>query len=367
MLPCTPLFSDEVLPMFHRACLPIVLVSLAMGAAACGGTVNQTTTTAGTGGSSTGTGTSTGGSGGGGVMPQSYSVEFGPTTVMPGDENTQCVVVNLANPAAIHVGTLHNVLSQGSHHLIVYKVADTVEQKTPFACKPFTDLLHPEKGTPLMISQKKDDTLTLPKGVAFAIGAKQMIRLEMHYINPSSSPLQVSGTSTFVPMSEADFKDEAGFLFFGNPDIKIPAHSAFSLGPTYIPVPGMLDGSNFFGFTGHEHQWGTKVTVASSPGKSMPGTSVYDVPGWTWNEPTTVYHDPPVVVPTGGGFQLKCDWQNQSASEVTFGESANNEMCFFWTYYYPSKGAFVRAHTDQVPGGYDLCCPGSPQCNMIFP
>jgi hypothetical protein len=41
-------------------------------------------------------------------------------------------------------------------------------------------------------------------------------------------------------------------------------------------------------------------------------------------------------------------------------------MCFFWAYYYPSQGAFVCAHTDQVPGGYDLCCPGNPVCGMLF-
>ena len=65
----------------------------------------------------------------------------------------------------------------------------------------------------MMISQKKDDTLTLPKGVAFAIGAEQMIRLELHYINTTDAPLQVSATSTFIQMNDADFKDEADFLF----------------------------------------------------------------------------------------------------------------------------------------------------------
>src|SRR3954471_13512503 len=98
-------------------------------------------------------------------------------------EDTQCVVRKLPNTAAMHVGEIHNVLGVGSHHLIVYRTNDTVEKTTPFKCQPFTDLLHPEKGTPLMISQKKDDTLTLPKGVAFAIAADQFIRLEMHYIN----------------------------------------------------------------------------------------------------------------------------------------------------------------------------------------
>ena len=32
---------------------------------------------------------------------------------------------------------------------------------------------------------------------------------------------------------------------------------------------------------------------------------------------------------------------------VPFGESANNEMCFFWAYYYPSQGAKIAMNTRQ--------------------
>ena len=72
-------------------------------------------------------------------------------------------------------------------------------------------------------------------------------------------------------------------------------------------------------------------------------------------------------MPSGGGFHFSCYWTTPATSTVKFGESANDEMCFFWSYYYPSQGALVCAHTDQVPGGYDLCCPGNPLCSQIFP
>ncbi len=328
--------------------------------AACGSSVAETSSS-GSGGAgtsaSTGTGTITG---------QSFSVTYDPITVMPGEEHTRCVVKRLGNPSAIHVGTMHNVLGPGSHHLIVYKSGDTVEQTTPFDCQPFTDLLHPEKGTPLMITQKKDDTLTLPKGVAFNLDANQMVRLEMHYINPTPSPLQVTATATFVQMDDKDFENEAGFLFVGDPDIDIAPHSAATLGPIYTPEPAMLAGSKYFGITGHEHQWGTNVTVATSTGKTGTDTMIYDVPGWTWDEPKTVYLDPPVTIPAGGGFRFTCSWNNMGANQVKFGESANDEMCFFWTYYYPNKGAFVCAHSEKVPGGVDLCCPGSTFCQYLF-
>ena len=124
---------------------------------------------------------------------------------------------------------------------------------------------------------------------------------------------------------------------------------------------------NFFGMTGHTHRYGTSVTVATTPSKDGADTPVYDVPGWSWSEPATVKFDPPMHVPQGGGFRFACSWNNTGDQEVGFGESAKDEMCFFWSYYYPSRGARVCVHTDAYgPGGYDLCCPGPAVCQQIL-
>jgi hypothetical protein len=70
-------------------------------------------------------------------------------------------------------------------------------------------------------------------------------------------------------------------------------------------------------------------------------------------------------VPPGGGFDFTCTWYNNTSATVKFGESATNEMCFFWAYYYPSQGAHVCVHSDQY--GVDICCPeaGATLCNML--
>jgi Copper type II ascorbate-dependent monooxygenase, C-terminal domain len=343
-----------------------LLIPVALGCA-------SVTETGPTGGTSTGTGAGSGGAssgagaGSGGAPEGSFSVSFGPVTVKPGAENTQCIIVRLKNPDALHVGKIHNQLSQGSHHVIVYRTNDTVEQPTPFNCQPFTDTLKPEKGSPLMITQKKDDLLTLPQGVAFSLQPNQMIRLEMHYINATEGDLQVHETTTFIPIADKDFKDEADFLFIGDPDISVPAHASQTLGPVYMAMPSNVKNAKFFGITGHTHQYGTNVKVAISDSKGGKDTSVYDVPNWKWSEPATVYADPPFEVPAGGGFHFSCDWDNTSNNTVSFGESANNEMCFFWAYYYPSQGAYVCVHTDMFAGGFDLCCPGNPLCAKVFP
>lgn len=310
--------------------------------------------------------TGSGGAGGGGENLPSFTVTFDPVSVQPGDENTQCVVKRLGNDEQIRVHQIQNVLPNGSHHLIVYRTADTVEQLEPFDCEPFTDTLDPAKGSPVMITQKSEETLTLPEGVAFTFEAGAMVRLELHYINTDGAPRDVSATSTFVTMAEASFRDEASFLFLGNPDISIPPNASATLGPTFMAMPQNLYGVNFFGITGHTHQWGTNVTVSAADAEAGPDTPVYDVPNWQWSEPATVYHDPAFTLADGGGFRFTCEWENQSADTVGFGESANAEMCFFWAYYYPSQGAFVCAHTDQVPGGLDLCCPGNALCSQLF-
>src|SRR5262245_15594890 len=184
------------------------------------------------------TGDPAGGSTTGSVDPDAggLSVTFDPIQVAPGTERTQCVVKNLGNADTIHVGRIHNVLGDGSHHLIVYRTADAVEQPAPFDCQPFTDALHPEKGSSVMITQKRDDVLELPPGIAYTREPNQMVRLEMHYINPTGAELEVSATSTLVPSSDADFQNEADFLFIGNPDISIPAHTETTLGPTFLPL-----------------------------------------------------------------------------------------------------------------------------------
>src|SRR5437016_520016 len=73
------------------------------------------------------------------ITGDKYELHWGPVTVQPSEENTQCVILRLSNTDAIEVHQLHNVLGPGSHHLIVYRDdMDTAEVTTPFDCKPFT-------------------------------------------------------------------------------------------------------------------------------------------------------------------------------------------------------------------------------------
>ncbi|HEY2749016.1 MAG TPA: hypothetical protein VGL86_30555 [Polyangia bacterium] len=302
----------------------------------------------------TANGNANGGDGGvGGNGPQSYTLTFGPIDVPAGTENTQCIVRRLGNPAPLHVGTMHNLLGDASHHMIVYKVADTDEQPTPFACQPFQDTVL-GNGSPLVISQKKDDLLQMPDGVAYTLDANQMIRIEMHYLNATPDDVMLTSSTTMIETT--NYVNEASFFLFGDMDIDIPAMTDVTLGPVFLAVDPQYAGANFFAITGHEHRLGTNVQVALATGASDPGSMVYDVPNWVWSDPSTVHHDPPFNVPSGGGFRFNCAWHNPTTTEVKFGESATDEMCFFWAYYYPSQGgSHVCIHSDANGTPTDHC------------
>ena len=271
--------------------------------------------------------------------------------------------MRLGNPEPINVHQIHNYLGDVSHHFIVYKTNETTERTEPFSCQPFADTLNPDQGGPLMITQKIEETLTLPDGVAFSLEANQMVRLELHYINATAQEQEVEVTSTFVPMPDEEFQHAADFIFMGDVNIDIPPGSAATLGPTYVPIPSELNGVNYFAITGHVHQWGTNVVVDTASAPTTPVDTVYDVANFDWDEPETIRYEPAFTAPDNGGFRITCEWFNASDSTVGFGEGANDEMCFFWAYYYPSNGAKVCfAHSGF---GVTGCCPGSPLCSQL--
>lgn len=303
------------------------------------------------------------------ISGEKYELKWGPVTVQPSQENTQCVVLKLPNTAAIKVHQLHNILGPGSHHLIVYRDdMSTAERTTPFDCQPFTGALNPSGSVfPMMITQKADDLLTLPDKVAYTLKAGQFIRIEMHYINSTDNPITAQATTEFYAVPDAEIQHEANILFIGTPDIDIAAGATVTVNQFFTPSRAQLDltGAKFFAITGHTHQYGTDMQVGLGASNGGPFTSVYAPKPFVWSEPETRVHNPEFTVPSDGGFDFKCVYHNTSAQRVQFGESANQEMCFFWAYYYPSHGARVCAHTSRG-GGLDVCCPGHFLCGALF-
>lgn len=295
-----------------------------------------------------------------------HRLEFPPLAVPAGVEDTRCVTVRLGNAEAIQVSKINTILDGASHHLVVYKSTDTVEQPEPYACSPFVDTLQPENASvPLIVSQVDQESLVFPLGVSLPLGADQMIRIEMHYLNAGDAEREVTASVEFERQPPEQYRDEASFLFVGNPDINLPEGPS-TLGPVWFPIPSEMVDIHIFGMTGHTHQWGTNVEVEMRANEnSEDGVAAYRYETWSWEEPPVAKFSPPLDMTAGSGFEFSCSWNNQSGGTVEFGESTQHEMCFFWSYYYPSRGHKVCLHTDRIGVPINVCCPGDAICDEV--
>jgi len=170
-----------------------------------------------------------------------YSLKWPTQTTHMGDEQTQCIWMRLNNASPIKVHQIHNTLAQISHHLIIYKDdVDTTEQLTPMACRGFTGALNPSGNVaPLVITQKQDDEVTLPDHVAYTLGANQMIKIELHWINSTDGDADTNASINFYSADPATITDEAGVLFSGSLDINIPAQGQATL-HQFLTLPKFL-------------------------------------------------------------------------------------------------------------------------------
>ena len=305
-----------------------------------------------------------------GPYPVELKLQLITWQMQPKDETTRCMIKRLDNPDSVWVHEIQTVLAKGSHHLIVYRSDATEEQLVPFKCTPFTETLS-GGNVPLMITQIPKETLTLPKGVAFKFAPKQMIRIEAHYLNYYKDPIDTSADIKFVTVPIKEVEHEADMLFYGTPDFALKPGKETMTPWNYIDV---WPDTKVFAVTGHTHQYGTDVQIGLAQGGTDANAPLIypekDKP-FQWDEAPLTVFNPPLQFKANEGFQYRCKWNNTSTKTIGFGESANQEMCFFWAYYYPSKGYRMCINPgkwkDQAPGIITdpICCPDSPFCGLV--
>jgi hypothetical protein len=313
-------------------------------AAPTGGT-SSSASSSGSGGGGGSSGSS--GSGGGfdaGATVTTLESGIGPLALEPGEEQTQCIVMNLKNPEGGFVRRLRAELNEGSHHVIIYRSSATEEDLVAKPCSPLGGIFSGDH--PMMIAQQAKAELVFPTDesgtpVGLEIAPNQMVRLEMHYINTTSEKAEVGAKVLIdtVPLSTTVVTSD--LAFWGTADIDVPANGT---GDTGVKFQRALAGTKSFALTTHQHHFGTRMRVWYASDASDTGSEpVAD--STSWSDPPLEILDPPLDFPTNGsaklstkGLAFRCEWKNTSPNDVKFGEGFNDEMCFLWHYYFPSRG-----------------------------
>ena len=270
--------------------------------------------------------------------PPTASLTILAPQVQPGAEDTQCVQIKLSTTEPVDIVNLHNTLSPGSHHFIVTALNDAAAPEQPLKrCQGFGGAV---TGAPLSITQAHDDHVQLPEGIGYRLNAGHVIHLEMHYINTTDKPLDISATTNMFAGAKGAALKPAAVMLIGTADISVPPHATAETGPKFLKLPAGMEDTKFFQITGHTHMHGTNVQVSLASALQQPMMDLYAPVNFDWEAPESKALMPHVSVPQGGGFLLNCAWNNTTDTELKWGESALTEMCFFWGYYYPRKEVF---------------------------
>ncbi|APR76576.1 Hypothetical protein A7982_01923 [Minicystis rosea] len=273
------------------------------------------------------------------------TAETGAIRLAAGQESTVCRTFRLGNDTPLLLRRITAELGTGSHHLILYRSADTQESPTPTACTPFGGILGGGQ-VPIMIAQSAHAELSWPEGVALRIEAHQMVKLEVHFLNTSASDLEAHAEAELEGVPEEQGKElaKSDISFWGTTKINIPPNGTQDTG---VLFQSGIAGTKAFATTTHQHRLGTRFEVwyaasdAADPSDTEPLAETT-----SWADPPLYQLDPELAFDGQNGLKYRCEWKNPTSTTVTFGESALQEMCFFWVYYYPSRG-------------FDVCIDGT--------
>ncbi|MEZ4441509.1 MAG: hypothetical protein R3B72_20590 [Polyangiaceae bacterium] len=264
-------------------------------------------------------GVTVGGGVGGGIVG-THEVGISQSQVAPGVENTVCVILSMDNPAAAMIRSIRTHLSEGSHHLIITKIDGGVEQPNPEPCGAFA-----HGGDALFIAEKPEMQLTYPDGAGMPVTANQLMGLEMHYINYTTGPIDITGSVEFDLADDDGTLKEVFLLFEGNLSLSIPPQSQ----QTFESTHSVPNDAKIFAVTSHTHQLGTYASIR----KQGPGGDQLLHESFDWADPPFDAFDPPMVFGAGDSLRLRCDFNNTTNQTVNFGTSFYDEMCFLWAHY----------------------------------
>lgn len=253
-------------------------------------------------------------------------------TVQPGVEEYKCVGVTV--PEDMWISVFRTANPGGEHHAVL-TVADqpggvTGTQLGEYDCDVGTLGLEM-----LFASGVGTDDLALPEGVAVKVEAGQFLHLNLHLFNTDpSNPITARSSILVKRVPQVPPSMEAEAIFAGTTNINVPPQSTgtASGGCTFDQA------ATIFAYWPHMHQAAThqKVTMTIG-GQAMVIHDEDFLFGDQINFPLT----PPLEVQSGDSINVECTYYNASPdTDITFGDSSNQEMCFTGLYRYP-KQAFT--------------------------
>ena len=188
-------------------------------------------------------------------------------------------------------------------------------------------------------------------------GGRTFVTLEIHYYNTQPGMPAMDRSGAEICLSNEQRPDTATQHWLGTEKIAVPPGETATT--TELCTPGLAPGqtSTLLRLTPHMHLTGvhTKLELLRVDGSIE---VLHDKP-FAFENQTTYFLDPPVVVNAGDRLRTSCTYRNEGSTPVNYGEGSEEEMCYLYTTAYPAgslhnglNGCFGPFC---VPGGTRRC------------
>ena len=260
-------------------------------------------------------------------------VSIGPVEVAASSEATLCRIVRLDNTDPIDVIALEHAASPGTHHFNIWALLAAADEDVTGDCDTLWAATNMQLASPPYASQDPTFYGEFPEGVAATLPAEQLVLLEYHVINTDPEPVSVSASFNAYAAEPGTIDVYANGIFASASPIELPPGET-----TVVESRCALDAEvNVFALGSHFHERGRQFDIWPVDATGARGELVYTSDDWE-SPNLLIRSDDPLAIPAGGGFDYACTFDNDTDRTITYGESADDEMCMMVAIYYPDQG-----------------------------
>ena len=170
----------------------------------------------------------------------------------------------------------------------------------------------------------------LPPGIVFRVPAATQLMIQTHWVNATDEIIRGQAAFNLDVQAQSAEVEPADLFAVANTQIAIDP--GVSTARSVCTVPRDMQ---FFLLGGHQHHWGTGVSITRTP----PGGAtevIYEVawaPEYEFNPPRNAYtREEPFVVHAGDTLAIDCEYMNDTGDVLRF----PTEMCIIFGYYFPA-------------------------------
>ena len=277
-------------------------------------------------------------------------------------EEEICTVIRLepqADERLYWVNSMESLVTDGTHHMNVLIgefsfldafVGDGASETAlgvPMGQYPCSELDTMELAYTIFPSQRDNQRITMPAGVAAPMTAPLMAIFSHHYVNPTPDPIEINAILNIETIPAEEVTAVAGLVFDDIPDLEVPPGTDRVLSRNCVfdrDVEVALVST-------HNHEWAECAAINHYDGET---DTVENEPFFVnklWEQPPILHFEPQTFsIKAGDGVNWSCHFRNDTDRTLINDGTADGEMCVFAAVTYPSPWS-VEEIEETIMGG----------------